>query len=208
MAITLIALLLPLAFSSCTKTEPIPSSTTSLKQPTDNRTQERRAKERSPDEDEEIDQTDQSEEEKLKKAQIDESKLPESQKRLLKRRKLISNVTPKDKEKNLRIEYKRNIVHELSKHWHLMKGDEAPLVAIRVGQYGKIQNVKIRRSSGDNEVDEEVIKAVNALNLPPFDEGISAAKLAFRIDFNRIVAKQQKDADKVLSRTSSPGSNK
>jgi TonB family protein len=132
-------------------------------------------------------------------AEREESNLPETQKNLLRRTKLISNDTPEDKDRNLRIEYKRNLVHELTKHWHLMKGDSAPVVAIRIGRDGTIQAAKIRKSSGDETVDQAAIKAVYDLHLPPFDAMIKAKKLGFRVDFNRIVAKQQKEADKVLA---------
>lgn len=131
-----------------------------------------------------------------------ESMLPEEQRSLLRRRKLISNDTPEDRDKNHRAEYKRLVVKELTRHWHLMKGNEAPLVAIKIGRDGKILSTKIVESSGDHEVDDGVLKAINALKLPAFDQEIKVEKIGMRVDFNRIVAKQQRTADKVLEEQS------
>lgn len=133
-----------------------------------------------------------------RKQQRAESMIPEEQRSLLRRRKLVSNDTPEDRDKNRRAEYKRLVVKELTRHWHLMKGNEAPLVSIRIGRDGKILSTKIVESSGDNAVDDGVLKAINALELPAFDEEIKADKIGMRVNFNRIVAKQQRTADRVL----------
>lgn len=142
-----------------------------------------------------------------RRRQREESMLPQEQRSLMRRHKLISNDTPEDRDKNSKAEYKRQVVKELTKHWHLMKGNEAPLVAIKIGRDGKILSTKVVESSGDNEVDGEVLKAINALKLPAFSQDIKSEKISMRIDFNRIVAKQQRAADKVLEeqKSGAPG---
>ena len=131
----------------------------------------------------------------------EQSELPEVHKQLMKHKKIISNDTPKDRDRNARVEYKRIVIRELTKHWHLMKGTEAPYISMRIGRDGTVLSTKVVESSGDSEVDDEAIKAINNLKLPPLDDDIKAKKLGLRVDFNRITAKQQREADKVLTGT-------